>query len=97
METKSTIKLNGYSFPLASYSKHTIVNDGNVSSYASISFGKGVTTDNLESLLLAEITDVQIWTESDMVYELSNKQGRITNVNESYNDGNVNVYANISF
>ena len=73
------------------------MNEGKVNSYANIGFGKGTTADDFESLLLAEITDVQIWNESEKVYELTNKHGHISNINESYGDGNVSVYANISF
>lgn len=94
---ESTIKLNGYSFPLASYNKYTNVNEGKVNSYASIGFAKGVTTDDFEVLLLTEITDIQIWNESEIVYNLSNKHAKITNINENYGDGNVSVYANITF
>jgi len=91
----NTIVFNGdASFGVESYNKNTTFDGATVNSsgYASL-----ITTDiaSLTAVAQETITSIQILHDGDSIYNLTNLNARITNINEYLSDNRISV--NISF
>lgn len=90
------IKLNQLELEVESYSKNTFFTGENITSSGNCV----VTTDNIEALnTLAEneITLIQIYHDSELIYDLSDISAHIDQINEYLANDHMSININISF
>jgi len=90
------IKLNNTEFEVESYNKTTYFNGENVTSNANML----INTDDITVLNnLAEnpINTIQILHDNDVIYNLTNANAQIENINEYLNFDKMNINVNLRF
>lgn len=84
-------------FPIGGYNRYTEVREGKVYSNANVNL---VSADNYSALVaLADetITSLKIDVDGSVIYNLTNQNGKITNINEYLNGDMMSLNMNISF
>ena len=90
------IKLNQLELRVESYNKNTYFTGENITSTGNCT----VITDNMDALnALAEdeITLIQIYHDSELIYNLSDISAHIDSINEYLTDDHISISINISF
>lgn len=90
------IKLNNVEFEVESYNKTTYFNGENITSNANML----INTDDITVLNnVAEnpINTIQILHDNDVIYNLTNANAQIENINEYLNFDRMNINVNLRF
>ena len=90
------IKLNNTEYQVESYNKNTYFGGESISSNASCSI---ITSDldGLNTLAATPITQIQIYHDGTLIYNLQNIDAHIDSINEYLNDDRVNIGVNFGF
>ena len=92
----NTIKFNNSTYEVLSFNKSTYFNDSGISSNASCS----IKTSNMTSLYaLAEsgLQSIQIYHDNELIYDLSDINGKLTSIDEYLMDDHININVNLTF
>ena len=83
--------------PINGYSRNISIVDGNIQSNASFSCtGSGI-IETLISMAALPITSIEVQDDGGRIYILTNQNAKLTNLNESIYEGQVNVSGQINF
>lgn len=95
------IKLNdNYQYEIVSFSRNTTPQDGQLISraYVTLKDPTSAEVEEVRGLALFAISSIKILVDEDLVYDLSDLDGKITSIDESINDmGKLtcNLYINL--
>ena len=92
----NTIKINTLEFAIDTYGKNTYLSEGTIVSNASCSTTVA-DIDALNELMEDTITQIQIYHDNELIYNLQNLNAQITSINEYLNDDHMRYDINFTF
>lgn len=93
----TVLTLNNTDFNITGYNRYTSVDNGVITSNASVYFPDNSGYSDLAYLAESTITSISISIDGSTVYSLTNQNAKITSISENLDERGVTMQAQITF